>query len=69
MRVYAVRYAHRDGRPEHFHGGDAHDGAFDRLHALAGEDAARIVGGHDPLVLERYPAVSPDLDGLTVMIR
>jgi glyoxylase-like metal-dependent hydrolase (beta-lactamase superfamily II) len=43
-------------------------GAFDRLHALAGGDEARIVPGHDPLVLDRYPAVSPTLAGFAVAI-
>lgn len=41
--------------------------AFDRLYELA--DSPRdIVPGHDPLVLQRYPAVSPDLDGVAVEI-
>jgi len=40
---------------------------FDHLHELA--DSPRdIVPGHDPLVLERYPAVSPDLSGVAVEI-
>jgi glyoxylase-like metal-dependent hydrolase (beta-lactamase superfamily II) len=42
--------------------------AFDRVRELAGSDDARIVPGHDPLVLERYPAVSPALSGFAVSI-
>jgi glyoxylase-like metal-dependent hydrolase (beta-lactamase superfamily II) len=42
--------------------------AFDRLRELAGGDDSRIVPGHDPLVLERYSAVSPALAGLAVAI-
>ena len=40
--------------------------AFDRLRELAGGDDERIVPGHDPLVLERYPAAAPELAGLAV---
>jgi glyoxylase-like metal-dependent hydrolase (beta-lactamase superfamily II) len=42
--------------------------AFDRLRELAGGDDSRIVPGHDPLVLERYSAVSPALAGLALAI-
>jgi glyoxylase-like metal-dependent hydrolase (beta-lactamase superfamily II) len=42
-------------------------GAFDRIRELGGPEAT-IVPGHDPLVFERYPAVSPDLDGYAVEI-
>jgi glyoxylase-like metal-dependent hydrolase (beta-lactamase superfamily II) len=42
--------------------------AFDRVRELAGGEDARIVPGHDPLVLERYPAVSPALSGFAVTI-
>jgi glyoxylase-like metal-dependent hydrolase (beta-lactamase superfamily II) len=42
--------------------------AFDRVRALAGGDDDRIVPGHDPLVLERYPPPRPDLLGLAVEI-
>jgi glyoxylase-like metal-dependent hydrolase (beta-lactamase superfamily II) len=38
--------------------------AFDRLRELAGGDDGRIVPGHDPLVLERYPPPGPHLAGL-----
>jgi glyoxylase-like metal-dependent hydrolase (beta-lactamase superfamily II) len=47
---------------------DAMYEAFDRLRDLAGGEDSRIVPGHDPLVLERYPAVSPALAGLAVVI-
>jgi glyoxylase-like metal-dependent hydrolase (beta-lactamase superfamily II) len=43
-------------------------GAFDRVRALAGGERGRIVPGHDPLVLTRYPAVSAALDGFSVAI-
>lgn len=42
--------------------------AFDRVRALAGGDDRRIVPGHDPLVLERWAAPSPDLQGRAVEI-
>jgi glyoxylase-like metal-dependent hydrolase (beta-lactamase superfamily II) len=40
--------------------------AFDRVRALADGDDARIVPGHDPLVLERYAAPSSALEGRAV---
>ena len=42
--------------------------AFDRVRALAGGDDARIVPGHDPLVLERFPAASAELAGVAVAL-
>lgn len=39
--------------------------AFDRLRELAGPDG-QIVPGHDPAVLDRYPAASPELAGVAV---
>jgi glyoxylase-like metal-dependent hydrolase (beta-lactamase superfamily II) len=39
--------------------------AFDRLRELAGA-GAHIVPGHDPGVMERYPAAGPGLDGVAV---
>jgi glyoxylase-like metal-dependent hydrolase (beta-lactamase superfamily II) len=41
-------------------------GAFDRLRALAGPDGV-VVPGHDPQVLERFPAV-PGLEGIAVRV-
>jgi glyoxylase-like metal-dependent hydrolase (beta-lactamase superfamily II) len=41
--------------------------AFDRMHELV-DDPRNIVPGHDPLVFERYPACSPDLEGYAVEI-
>jgi glyoxylase-like metal-dependent hydrolase (beta-lactamase superfamily II) len=41
--------------------------AFDRITALAGR-AGLIVPGHDPEVLERYPALSGRLSGRAVLI-
>ncbi|HEU4975053.1 MAG TPA: N-acyl homoserine lactonase family protein [Baekduia sp.] len=40
--------------------------AFDRLHELAGRDGV-VVPGHDPAVLERFPAV-PGLEGIAVRL-
>jgi glyoxylase-like metal-dependent hydrolase (beta-lactamase superfamily II) len=42
-------------------------GAFDRITELA-DGADLIVPGHDPEVLERYPAVAPRLSGRAVLI-
>jgi glyoxylase-like metal-dependent hydrolase (beta-lactamase superfamily II) len=39
--------------------------AFDRLNELAGS-SLDIIPGHDPLVMERYAPVSPDLEGYAV---
>jgi len=41
--------------------------AFDAMHELV-DTPRNIVPGHDPLVFERYAAVSPDLDGFVVEI-
>lgn len=41
--------------------------AFGELRRLAGSDG-EIVPGHDPLVLDRYPAASPELVGTAVAI-
>ncbi len=40
---------------------------YRKLRALA-ESAAHIIPGHDPLVLERYPAPSGDLQGIAVRL-
>ena len=42
-------------------------GAFDRVRALASADAL-VVPGHDPEVLERHPAPSPELGGRVALI-
>ena len=39
--------------------------SFDKAVELA-ESPDHVVPGHDPLVMERYPAVSNDLDGIAV---
>ncbi|WP_421990488.1 N-acyl homoserine lactonase family protein [Roseococcus sp.] len=56
------------GRPytTAFHVGEMLDG-FDRLRAAA-SSPAHIIPGHDPLVMQRYPAVSPDLEGIAVRL-
>ncbi|MBF0279130.1 MAG: N-acyl homoserine lactonase family protein [SAR324 cluster bacterium] len=40
---------------------------FDRLRSLA-ESEDHIIPGHDPLVMERYPAPNPDLEGVVVRL-
>jgi hypothetical protein len=40
---------------------------YRRLRELA-ESPAHIVPGHDPLVMERYPAPSRDLAGIVVRL-
>lgn len=42
-------------------------GAFDQLRALAG-DEQRVVPGHDPLVMTKFPAASPELQGIAVVL-
>lgn len=42
--------------------------AFDRLRQLAGGDESRIVPGHDPLVLARYPAPDSRLQGVVARL-
>ncbi len=41
--------------------------AFEKLISFV-DDPADIIAGHDPLVLERYPAAAPDLAGTVVII-
>ncbi len=41
--------------------------AYDRIRALA-DSPSLVVPGHDPLVLERYPAVSEELEGVAVRL-
>jgi hypothetical protein len=40
---------------------------FDTLRRLA-TSLQHIIPGHDPLVLQRYPAVSPELAGIAVRL-
>ena len=40
---------------------------FKRLRTLAPSDR-HIVPGHDPLVLKRYPAPSPELEGIVARL-
>ncbi len=49
-----------------FHIGDMLD-AFDTLRAHAASPEL-IVPGHDPLVMQRYPAVSGELEGIAVRL-
>jgi glyoxylase-like metal-dependent hydrolase (beta-lactamase superfamily II) len=41
--------------------------AFDTLRELAAKPGAVLVAGHDPAVLERFPSVEGDADGLAVV--
>jgi len=52
--------------PTAFHVGEMLEG-FDRLRELA-PTPKHIVPGHDPEVMRRYPAVSPELDGIAVRL-
>lgn len=56
------------GRPfvTSFHVGEMLEG-FDMLRRIAGSDEL-IVPGHDPRVMERYPAASAELDGIVVRL-
>jgi len=40
---------------------------YDKLHRLA-ESPQHIVPGHDPLVMQRYPSASGDLEGIAVRL-
>lgn len=52
--------------PTCFHVGDALEG-FEKLRAVAA-DIDHIVPGHDPLVMQLYPAASPELAGIAVAL-
>lgn len=41
--------------------------SFERVRRAA-SSAAHIIPGHDPLVMQRFPAVSPDLEGIAVRL-
>ncbi|MEI9985208.1 MAG: hypothetical protein WDN69_19685 [Aliidongia sp.] len=41
--------------------------SYDRVRAAA-PSPAHIVPGHDPLVMQRYPAPSPELAGIAVRL-
>ena len=49
-----------------FHVGEMLDG-FAHLRRVAGSDDL-IVPGHDPLVMQRYPAASPELEGVVARL-
>ena len=38
--------------------------SYDKLTALADGNMANVIPGHDPLVLERYPALKPETHGI-----
>jgi glyoxylase-like metal-dependent hydrolase (beta-lactamase superfamily II) len=62
-------YEHMDeGRvfPTMFHVGDALEG-YDTLRRLA-SSPRHVIPGHDPLVMARYPAVSPQLQGVAARL-
>jgi glyoxylase-like metal-dependent hydrolase (beta-lactamase superfamily II) len=50
-----------------FNIGDMMEG-HDKLRVLAGADQDLIVPGHDPQVLDFYPAPSPELEGIVVRL-
>ena len=52
--------------PTTFHIGQVLEG-YDRLRALA-DSPRHIVPGHDPLVMQRYPAPSKELEGIAVRL-
>ena len=52
--------------PTAFHVGEMVEG-YDKLRALA-ESPKHIIPGHDPLVMQRYPAPSKDLEGIVVRL-
>jgi glyoxylase-like metal-dependent hydrolase (beta-lactamase superfamily II) len=52
--------------PTTFHVGDTIEG-YDKLRALA-ESPRHIIPGHDPLVMQRYPAPSRALEGIAVRL-
>ncbi len=52
--------------PTTFHVGETVEG-YERLRGLA-ESPGHIIPGHDPLVMARYPAPSPALEGITVRL-
>jgi glyoxylase-like metal-dependent hydrolase (beta-lactamase superfamily II) len=52
--------------PTTFHLGEVVEG-YDTLRRLA-ESPEHIIPGHDPLVMERYPAPTKDLDGIVVRL-
>ena len=49
-----------------YHLGEVIEG-YGRLRELA-SSARHIIPGHDPLVVQRYPAVSPDLQGIAMRL-
>lgn len=52
--------------PTIFNLGDTLEG-YDRLRRLA-SSPQHVIPGHDPLVMARYPAVSPQLEGIAVRL-
>lgn len=62
-------YEHFEKRrcfPLVWHVGEMMEG-FDRLEALA-QSKRHVIPGHDPLVIRRYPALSPELEGIAVRL-
>lgn len=57
----------RNPNPLVFNVGDMMEG-HEKLRRLAGYDEDLIVPGHDPLVLDFYPAPSPELEGIVVRL-
>lgn len=63
---YYEHFEQNKGFPLVFHVGDLFEG-YSRLKKLA-SSPRHVVPGHDPLVIQRYPAVSPALEGIAVRL-
>lgn len=63
---YYEHYKNKRCFPLVYHVGEMVEG-FDRLQALA-DSPDHVIPGHDPLVIQRYPAVSPELEGIAVRL-
>ena len=67
--VYAVRYAHRELMRAYatvYNVGDMLEG-FAALKRLA-TSPQHVIRGHDPLVMRRYKAPRPELEGIAVRL-
>lgn len=63
---YYEHYEKKRCFPLVYHVGEMMEG-FDRLRALA-DSPDHVIPGHDPLVIGRYPAVEPALQGIAVRL-
>ena len=65
MHLYA-NWLHRNPYPTVVHIGDMLEG-HKKVARLA-ESPDHVIPGHDPRVMDRYPAAAPDLDGIVVRL-